>query len=215
MAFMISAASPIGAAGGGVEPVPARLGVGQAVLLGIEHEEAFALRDAVHARAGGEGIRILPAAVQHHQQRQPFAEFHTGRPVEPETPRSGRAHGHARQPGPGARQRRALHDDGPERLPEGPRARLHGLAAHRQQAAFEGTRPGGPAHALLHSVDHVSTPRPSHEILIQGFDGPAGSIIHRIGWINGALAHDASERRGEGTNCSHASCPVRCAAGVP
>ena len=73
----------VGPAGGGVEPVPAALRIGEAVLLGVEHHEALACGDRVHARADGKALGVLAAAMQHHHQRQPFAELDAGRPVEP------------------------------------------------------------------------------------------------------------------------------------
>ena len=39
-------------------------------LLGVEHVKALLTCQFVHASAGGEVIRILGAAMQHHDQRQ-------------------------------------------------------------------------------------------------------------------------------------------------
>jgi hypothetical protein len=49
------------------------VGVGQAVLLGVEHHETLTRRDAVHARGLRETFRVLAAAVQHHYQGQTLA----------------------------------------------------------------------------------------------------------------------------------------------
>jgi hypothetical protein len=48
-------------------------GVHQAVLFGVEHEKSLAHGNTVHPRARREAIRILPATVQHHHQRQSLA----------------------------------------------------------------------------------------------------------------------------------------------
>jgi hypothetical protein len=53
-----------------LEPVPAPLPVGFGGLLGIDDEEAAALGQLVHARAGREIFGVLGAAVEHDQQRQ-------------------------------------------------------------------------------------------------------------------------------------------------
>ncbi len=53
----------------GLEPVPALLRVCMLCLFGIEHQYASAARLVIHARAGGEVLRPLGAAVQHEDER--------------------------------------------------------------------------------------------------------------------------------------------------
>ena len=60
-----------------LEPVPAALRIGLLRLRRIQHHEAVRLRHLVHRRAGGEIVRGLGAAMQHHQQR-PWAGIRTG-----------------------------------------------------------------------------------------------------------------------------------------
>ena len=54
----------------GEEPVPALVGVGARRLRRVENVQALLLGQRVHARAGGEVVRVLAAAVQHDHQRQ-------------------------------------------------------------------------------------------------------------------------------------------------
>ena len=63
----------LGAMAAAWPPVPAACGLAGQVLLGIEHQEALARGEPVHARAAREARGVLPAAVQHHQQRQAIA----------------------------------------------------------------------------------------------------------------------------------------------
>jgi hypothetical protein len=51
----------------GVVPVPATLYIRQAILLGIEDEEALTCRDRVHPAAGRQGFGTLPTTMQHYQ----------------------------------------------------------------------------------------------------------------------------------------------------
>lgn len=51
-----------------VEPVPETLGVGEPILLWVQHKESIALGDRVHLRTFGERQGILTATVQHHHQ---------------------------------------------------------------------------------------------------------------------------------------------------
>jgi hypothetical protein len=53
-----------------LEPVPAPLSVGFGGLLGVDDEEAAALGQLVHARAGREIFGVLGAAVEYDQERQ-------------------------------------------------------------------------------------------------------------------------------------------------
>ncbi len=55
------------------EPVPALLRVGRGGLRRVRHEKAVLLRERVHSRTGGEVVGRLGAAVQHHDERKPFA----------------------------------------------------------------------------------------------------------------------------------------------
>src|SRR5262249_20204342 len=52
------------------EPVPAARVVRGAGLRRVSHEELELVGELIHARADGEVIRGLPAAVQHHNERQ-------------------------------------------------------------------------------------------------------------------------------------------------
>ena len=61
-----------------VEPVPALRGVGRAGLRRPGDQAAVLLGERVHARAGGEVVRRLGAAVQHHDQRQRRAGARAG-----------------------------------------------------------------------------------------------------------------------------------------
>ena len=63
----LAAAAPLVAR---VEPVPALLGVGGGGLPRIGDQQPLVLRERVHARAGGEVVRRLGAAVEHDQQRR-------------------------------------------------------------------------------------------------------------------------------------------------
>ncbi len=67
---------------GGVEPVPAFLGVGRLGLARVDHEEPLLLGQIVHPRPGGEVLGRLRAAVQHHDERHRFG-VGAARHVEP------------------------------------------------------------------------------------------------------------------------------------
>ena len=54
----------------GREPVPALVRIGARRLRRVQHEEAALLGQLVHARAGGEVVGVLRAAVQHDDERQ-------------------------------------------------------------------------------------------------------------------------------------------------
>src|SRR5438270_3065451 len=60
------------------EPVPAALDVGTPRLRGIGNDDPELFRRLIHARAGGEILRRLFAAVQHHHQRQRLSAVHAG-----------------------------------------------------------------------------------------------------------------------------------------
>ena len=53
-----------------LEPVPAALRIDVRGLGRIEHEETPLARELVHARAGGEIVGVLRAAVKHHDKRR-------------------------------------------------------------------------------------------------------------------------------------------------
>ena len=72
------------------EPVPAFLRVGRRRLRRVGDEERLLLRDLVHARAGGEIVRRLRAAVQHHDEGQALPAI-TARNVELVGPAAGLA----------------------------------------------------------------------------------------------------------------------------
>ena len=70
-----------------VEPVPAGGGVGAARLARVGDDEAEFLGESVHLRAEGEVFRVLPAAVQHEDERE-IPPFMGGRDIEPVVERS-------------------------------------------------------------------------------------------------------------------------------
>ncbi len=74
--------------------------MGDAVLFGVEHQEAVPHRERVHARGDREVAPGLAAAVQHHHQRQAFAgrELQLGGAEQVVAARAGRAQRHAREP---------------------------------------------------------------------------------------------------------------------
>jgi hypothetical protein len=74
--------------------------MGEPVLLGVEHHEAMAHGQRVHARAGREVAPGLAAAVQHDHERQLLAgrELQVGRAKQVKAARAARAHGHAAEP---------------------------------------------------------------------------------------------------------------------
>ena len=91
----------------GEEPVPALVRVRARRLRRVEDEEALLLGERVHARAGGEVVRVLGAAVQHDDQRQ-GATLEAGRLEQLEAARAG-CGGEgalAEAAGPGDRRRR-------------------------------------------------------------------------------------------------------------
>ena len=53
-----------------LEPVPAARWIGLLCLRGVQHEEITLQARLVHARARGEVVGVLGAAVQHHHHRQ-------------------------------------------------------------------------------------------------------------------------------------------------
>ena len=66
----------------GLEPVPAALRVGAAVLLGIDRDEPVTVGRLVHPRRGGEARRVLRAAVQQADERQGDPGLRPGRRVD-------------------------------------------------------------------------------------------------------------------------------------
>ena len=127
----------ISLARGGVEPVPASLRVGEAVLLGIQHQKAFARGEPVHARSQREALRILPATVQHDHQWQSLTEIHPWRLVKPESARPGRAHGDACCPGSFARWGLAFFNHRPNCLCSYPIAGAQGTTSEPEPLALE------------------------------------------------------------------------------
>lgn len=72
------------------EPVPAEHGVIATGLARIDDQQPVLLGKGVHARPGGEVLRALRAAMQHHDQ--PLQPFVSGRRhIEPVAARAGRA----------------------------------------------------------------------------------------------------------------------------
>ena len=63
------------------EPIPATQGVGLLVLLGIEHRTPVFFGQRIHPGAVGKTQRILPAAMQHDDERQSTAGRRTARQV--------------------------------------------------------------------------------------------------------------------------------------
>ncbi len=142
----------IGAAFVGIEPVPAALAVGEPGLLGVQDQKALALGDAVHAGAGGKGVGVLPAAVQHHHQRQALAERDIGWAVQPKAPRAANADGHAGQPCTRTGRWFAARHHRLQAAGQRAAAGGGGQARHRNQAALESLAPTGSAGP--HAFDH-------------------------------------------------------------
>ena len=130
-----------------IEPVPAALGIGQPVLLGVEHQAAFARRQVVHARALGKVAPALAAAVQHHQQRQSFSalQHQPGGPEQVVAARPGRADGGAGQPvaSAGAGGRLVLVDHGALHLGGHLAAAAQGGLGKGSEVALGSAREGG------------------------------------------------------------------------
>ena len=86
---------PLGTPGPRVVPVPAALQVRETLLHGVQNQKALARSDLVHPAADGQRLRILAAAMQHHQYLQALRAKHAGRLVQPVAHGT---HGHAPAP---------------------------------------------------------------------------------------------------------------------
>src|SRR5436190_11319479 len=62
----------------GLEPIPAPRAIGGNSLLGIDHYQPLLLGQKVDSRSGGEIIRALGAAVEHHDQGPGLTFIATG-----------------------------------------------------------------------------------------------------------------------------------------
>ena len=130
----------VGVVVAGVVPVPAPLRVVGHVLLGVEHQEALARGEPVHARAAREHRRGLATAMQHHHQRQALMVAHTHRAEQEVAAQPPRPHRLAGDPVATAGRRPVLRrhrvDRARHRLARRLGAGLEGAARHRRRCAL-------------------------------------------------------------------------------
>ena len=161
------------ATGLGVEPVPAALRVGQAALFRIKHQEALARGEPVHPRAAREVGGILPAAVQHHHQRQALAHGKPRRTEEPEPTHARAARGDPRdqvaESGRGMRRRLAhpAHQVGHQIGGAGAPGLVRRIAGAAQDLARDGAQALAPGPAQGGGSGRTFR----HHASLTGFDG--------------------------------------------
>lgn len=151
-----------GTARAGLEPVPAALRIGAALLLREQQHEALARRERLQARAAREARGILVAAMQHHEQGQRVGFARAGRLEQPVSARARRPERHAGEPVARSRGCRwlARPRGRPQRGLQRPRRRFHDRAraaaqrraGQRTQRALKRAAPEGLANAPHHGA---------------------------------------------------------------